>query len=118
MSLPTARSTAFVLLALLGLGLAGCGGGGYGDDDTGFVFVRNSTYLTFPEDVDAFFIAPAGYPFGANELFAPLPPADEAYIGEFYEDFYDGEAHLEFGDIVEYFDVFVGDGDDTVFDVV
>jgi hypothetical protein len=106
-----------VLLALpVLMGLAACGGGH--DHDTGFVFLRNSTHLSFPEDIVAFFIAPDGFPYGGNELGSPLPPGVEDFIGEFSEDFYDAEAHMDFGDIVVFNDVFVGDGDDTVFDVI
>jgi len=62
----------FAILAALSLlaGLSACGG--YYDHDTGFVFLRNSTYATTPEDVVAFYNA-GGVPHeGLDPAIRPL----------------------------------------------
>jgi hypothetical protein len=114
------RALPLLALALL-LPLAACGGG-YGevyyddvDSTTGYVYVWNNTAV---EWVETFFIAPAGEPFGPNELGAPIPPGVEDYIGEFWADWYDAEADTDLGGFITWFDVWVGDYDDTVFEVV
>jgi hypothetical protein len=119
-----ARASA--LLAVLAV-TAGCGGGygydGYdsGHDDYyayGAVEMDNLTDTTTFEDVYGFYLAPAATgAFTDNLLFAPVPPGVIVSAGEFLEDAYDGEADLEFGDLVTWFDVLVPAEAVTTFEV-
>jgi hypothetical protein len=110
-----ARLAPVLIALLLAVSVAGCG---YDYDYFGYVYLLNSTGLTTNELVLTFFIAPDGVPFGGDFLSMPLSPGDEDYIGEFDEDWYDAESDLEFGDLTEWFDIWVGDYDDAVFEVV
>jgi hypothetical protein len=111
------RSALAALLAGSALWLAACGHDHYYRDYDGNVFVNNETHTTTMEDVLAFRVAPFGEPFTGNLLPAPLPPAATRYVGRFQRDYYDAEADLSGGDLVEWFDVWVGDGQDVFFDV-
>jgi hypothetical protein len=61
-------------------------------------------------------LAPDG-PFTDNLLFEPLPPGYFAWVGDFEEDVYDAEADAEFGDLIQWFDVFVPAYEVTIFEV-
>ena len=61
-------------------------------------------------------LAPDG-PFTGNLLGAPLPPGFVQWVGDFPEDVYDAEADAEFGDLIQWFDVFVPGNRVTVFEV-
>lgn len=104
--------------------LTGCGGGciecGYDYYDPydpyyyGTVDIDNLSL----EYVDAFFLAPAPSGLWSGELLGrPLAPGYAACVGDHPEDYYDAEADLEFGDLVQWFDVFVPAADVTVFEV-
>jgi len=70
------------------------------------------------EFVETFFLAPAATNLWTGELLGwPLAPGEIATVGEFQEDWYDAEADLEFGDFVQWFDVFVPGADITLFEV-
>jgi hypothetical protein len=110
------------MLALLGavlLTAAGCGGGGlygpaYVDPYIGAAELDNLSV----EYVEGFYMAPAATTLFTGELLgAPLPPGFVQYVGEFEEDYYDAEADMEFGDLVQWFDVFVFGDDVTTFEV-
>jgi hypothetical protein len=113
---------ALALAAVASLALAAC----HDDDDDDFhhighdaggVVLDNRTDSTTDEDVMEFRLAPDGEALGPNRLPTPLPPGDADYLGDFEEDLYDAEAIMELGDVVEWFDVFIGDGDVTTFEV-
>ncbi len=119
--------TLVVGLAVLALG--GCGGGGYGAEVV--VEVAEPVY-TDPccaygsldvdnfsaEYVETFYLAPAATDLWTDELLGwPLAPGEVASVGEFLEDWYDAEADLEFGDYVQWLDVFVPGAEVTVFEV-
>ena len=38
-------------------------------------------------------------------------------LGVFAEDYYDAEGDMELGDLIQWFDIFVGEGATTVFEV-
>jgi hypothetical protein len=111
--------------------LAGCGGygyveaydEGYGYPDPvpyayGSVEVDNLTDTSTFEYVLSFYLALSGTgAFSGNLLSAPLPPGTIEYVGEWLSDTYDAEADLEFGDLVQWFDVPVPAGDVTTFEV-
>jgi hypothetical protein len=120
------RWSRLLLAVALVVPLAACGGYGevyyeegyddyYAYDTTGYVYVLNSTAV---EDVLTFFLAFAGDPFGPNYLSGPLPPGFEEYIGEFVADYYDAESDTDLGGYITWFDVWVGDYDDAVFEVI
>jgi hypothetical protein len=112
----TYRAAALVLVAFLALPLAGCGWGGY-DDPDGNVFVANRTNETTPEQALAFRLATFGDPFSGNYLGTPLDAGASRFIGEFHADHYDAEADMAGGDLVEWFDRWVGYDRDTYFDI-
>ncbi len=103
-----------VLLAAAGLFFAGCGHSHHHDE--GFIVVDNRTDLTTNEFLLAFRVAPFGEPFTGDLLSADLAPGSAEGLGRWHEDYYDGEADLELGQLVEWFDLFVGNGDTTVFE--
>ncbi|MDJ0521615.1 MAG: hypothetical protein QNJ90_06010 [Planctomycetota bacterium] len=92
------------------------GGCGHHHHDDGFVVVDNRTDLTTSEDLLAFRLASFGDPFTGDLLSADLPPGSAENLGIWREDFYDGEGDLELGQLIEWFDLFVGNGDTTVFE--
>lgn len=117
---------------LLGLGLGAllltataCGSGGYvegGYYDPGYgyepyvgsVVVDNLSF----EYALGFYLAPAFTgDFTGNLLSAPLPGGVGEYVGDFYEDAYDAEADMEFGDLIVWGDVFVPAFEDTIFEI-
>ncbi len=103
-------------LALAGLAFAlvGCGHRHHAE---GFVLVDNRTDLTTNESLLAFRLAPFGSPFTSDLLGGDLPPLSARSLGGWPETFYDAEGDLERGQLIEWFDLFVGDGDTTVFEV-
>lgn len=104
-----------IVAALFGFVLlAGCGHGHHHDGD---IVVDNRTDLTTPEDLLTFRIAPFGQPFSGDLLGGTLVPLSSRLVGTFREDYYDAEGDLQGGGIIEWFDIFVGDGDTTVFEV-
>ena len=111
------RVAALVLVASLALPLVGCGHGGYHDDPNGNIFVANRTDTTTPETANAFRLASFGDPFTGNLLSAPLNAGETRFIGEFHEDYYDAEADMAGGDLVEWFDRWVSYATDTHFDI-
>lgn len=115
------------LLPALALLLAGCGGSGGEYYEYGEVIVYDPApvplasidvdNLSF-EYVDTFFLAPAGTGAWSEELLGwPLAPGEQAWVGDFVEDWYDAEADTEFGDLVQWFDVFAPGGNVTIFEV-
>ncbi len=114
------RAALAPLVALLVLApiVAACGGGHHHDVFlSGNVFVDNLTDTTAPEDCEGFFLAPSGGTFTGNLLSGPLPAGSTEFVGSFTEGFYDGEADMEFGDVIQWFDVFVAGNDDTYFEI-
>jgi hypothetical protein len=109
------RALALAAVLITALGLAGCGDD-Y-DDDTGFLTLWNRTDTTVPEDVVSFTAAPDGLPQSGNLLPGPMVPGDSDYLGEWFEDIYDGVAELAGGTFVDFFNYFVGDHEDTVLQV-
>ncbi len=111
-------------LALLLLPLVGCGGGGdcydcggdY-DDYWGYAYVSNRTHLTTWEWVVFFELAPVNGDWTGDLLAWDVPPAGIEFVGTFDEDYYDAYAELEFGDYVEWFDAFIGAGQNSFFEV-
>ena len=93
--------------------LAGCG---HHHHDDGFIVVDNRTDLTTNEMLMAFRLAPFGEPYTGDLLGAPLPEGTAQNLGIWREDFYDAEGDLELGQLIEWFDLFVGNGDTTVFE--
>ncbi len=109
----------FLILAALSGALlltAGCGGGGGGlfFDPTGSVDVSNGTFF---DDVTYFEL----YPFSggsSGDVVGPyIGPGTTAYVGEFFEDFYDADALLFFGGLRTFSGVFVEGGLTTDFTV-
>jgi hypothetical protein len=107
---------------------AGIGYDGYYDDPYyygeapvvfGTVEAANGTDLTTFEWMYGFYLAPAATGMFTGDLLSgPLPPASAEIVGDFEEDLYDAEADLEFGDIVEWFDVPVPGGEVTTFEAL
>jgi hypothetical protein len=117
-----ARRALFGLAVLaLALPLAGCGCGSCEevvvDDFYGNVFVDNWTDTTTVEYVIFFQVAVVGGPWTGDLLVDDVPPGGTQFVGTFGEDVYDAYAELEFGDWVDWFDVFVGYGEDVFFEV-
>ena len=110
-------------LAWILVSLTGCGGSCGSceevvvDDLWGNVFVDNWTDTTTPEYVIFFQVAVVGGPWTGDLLVADVAPGGTQFVGTFGEDVYDAYADLEFGDFVEWFDIFVGYGDDVFFEV-
>jgi hypothetical protein len=80
------------------------------------VLVDNRTDLTTNEVLIAFRLAPFGQPFTGDLLTADIAPAATRNLGTWGEEYYDAEADLELGDLVEWFDIFVGNQETTVFE--
>jgi hypothetical protein len=83
----------------------------------GNVYYSNLTHTTTSEDALDFRVAAFGEPFTGNLLGAPLPPNSTQFIGTFSENYYDADSLLSGGDLVEWFDIFVGEELDTFFEV-
>lgn len=110
--MPRTRCAALLLLALAAL--SGCG---RSYDWYASVYLDNNTDTTTSEDVDAFRVAQFGEPFTGDLLGAPLAPGDVEFLGDFQEDYYDAEADLSLGGLVEWFDEAIYGGDTFHFDV-
>lgn len=106
--------TLLALVALIGAGLTACG---HHHHDEGYILVDNRTDLTTNEALFSFRLAPFGEPFTGDLLGGPLPPLAARQLGAWPEDYYDAEGDLELGQLIEWFDVFVGNYDTTVFEV-
>jgi hypothetical protein len=111
-SRPLAR-VAFALLVAPALLLSACGDWDY----DGNVLVDNQTDAGVPEDVLAFRLARFGDPFTGNLLAAPLPPGSTEHLGAWHEDYYDAEADMQGGDLVEWFDTWIYADEDNYFDI-
>ena len=106
-------------LPVAALPLAGCGccGGGYYGYYYGNIFASNRTDTTTPEQALTFRIAAFGASFTGDLLGAPLDPGVTHYAGYFREEYYDAESDMFGGDLVEWFDRWVGAATDTYFDI-
>jgi hypothetical protein len=107
------RAAAFLTAAVVALVLSGCGH----HDHDGNVFVANMTDTTTPEDANTFELAAFGDPFSGNLLGSPLTAGSTRFVGEFNDDYYDARSEMALGDLVEWFDVWVGDEHDAYFDI-
>ena len=110
-----AGALAVLLLCTVPL-LAGCGSSHHSHE--GFVLVDNRTDLTTNEFMLGFYLAPFGAPFTGNLLDVDLAPGSTRNLGAWQEDHYDAEADLELGDLVEWFDIWVGNQETTVFEAL
>ncbi len=102
--------------AVLLVGLTACGGH---HDYEGDIWVDNQTHAgpaPTNEDLLTFRIAAFRDPF-TGDLLGGVPVDEDSarYIGEFDEDYYDAEGDLELGQVIEWFDVFVGEEEDSWF---
>lgn len=106
-------------LALAALLLPGCGRRHHRDYHEGDIWVDNQTHSTaVPTNEDLLTFRVAGFqdPFTGDLLGGSVLGEDSArHIGTFDEDYYDAEGDLELGQIIEWFDVFVGDRRDSYF---
>jgi hypothetical protein len=110
------RSLAAALLLLLGAPLlvgCGCSHCHY----TGDLYLWNRTDTTTNENVLTFVYGIDGDPYGGNVLPMPLIPGDQDFLVTLDENVYDGEATLQLGGIVDFFNFFVGNYDNTVLQV-
>ena len=111
------RLLPILALGVFALGLSGCGCCSEPDNYWGNIFVDNFTDTTTVEEVWFFQVAPFGQPWTGNLLSGPLPAGSTEFVGTFHENNYDAYAELELGDFVEWFDIFVGYGEDVFFEV-
>lgn len=118
---PTARLLSLLVSLTLLLGLAGCGCGSCEevvvDDFWGNVFVDNWTDTTDPAFVVFFQVAVVGGEWTGDLLVADVAPGGTQFVGTFGEDYYDAYAELEFGDWVDWEEIFVGYAEDVFFEV-
>jgi hypothetical protein len=113
---PRLRPALAALLGAVLLGTAACGGGwpAYDAPLTGSVQVDNLS----SEYALGFYLAPSGTDaFTDNLLYDALPPGATDYVGDVQEDWYDAEADLEYGDLVQWFDVDVPADQVTTFEI-
>ena len=61
---------------------------------------------------------PSGHPFTGNLLPADLAPAATYNVGAMMEEYYDAEGDFELGDLIEWFDIWVGNQETTVFEAL
>ncbi len=119
---PARHATRSAFAAVLGLALAAATLTACGHDhhhDNGLVVVDNQTQTTTNEMLLTFRVAPFQLPFTGDLLNGmPIDPGGARFIGEFGPDYYDAEGDLELGQIIEWFDEFVGHGDTTFFVVL
>ena len=114
--MPRTRLVLSLLLVPLALAaLAGCGYRHY--DYYASAWIDNNTDTTTVESVTAFRVAQFGEPFTGDLLGAPLAPGDAEFLGDFQEDYYDAQADLSGGGLVEWFDEPLYGGDVFHFDV-
>ena len=114
---PARPLLACLLVALLApMLLTGCGHSHHSHE--GYILVDNRSDLTTNEYLLAFRVAPFGHPFTGNLLPADLAPAATANLGAWAEDYYDAEGDFELGDLIEWFDIWVGDQQTTVFEAL
>jgi hypothetical protein len=103
------------LLPVLAVLAVGCGDHYHHRD--GFIVVDNRTDLTTNEDLLTFRVAPFGQPFTGDLLGGNLPPLSSRNLGAWPNGYYDAEGDLELGQLIEWFDEYVGGGQATVFEV-
>lgn len=118
MGTTTIRRPAFALalLVLLAAPLPGCGSRHHHHE--GFVLVDNRSDLTTNEFLLAFRMAAFGEPFTGNLLPADLAPAATYNVGAVQEEYYDAEGDFELGELIEWFDIWVGNQETTVFEAL
>lgn len=93
------RNGALLAASVFALALAGCGGGGHHGGAFGQAYVENQdVYVT-----EYFEIAPSGTGAWSGDVLPyDLFPGDDAYIGSYFEDFYDANAYQSDGSIFEF----------------
>ncbi len=103
----------YLLLALTLLLLASCGGRDYRGD----IVVDNRTDLTTSEQLMTFRVSGFQEPF-TGDLFngVPLVVGGARHMGTWDEDYYDAQGDLELGQVIEWFDEFVGNERTTYFE--
>lgn len=104
-----------ILLLPLALAVAGCGHDHY--EPYGYAVVDNRTDLTTNEQLLTFHVAPFGLPFSGDILNGPLDPLSARLVSALPQDYYDAEGELELGQVIEWFDEFVGHEGTTIFEV-
>lgn len=104
-----------VLCIVPALLLAGCGCDE--PDYDGNIIVDNRTDTTVPEAALGFFLSRFGDPFTGNLLSGPLPAGSAEHIGTWHSDYYDAEADMELGDLIQWFDVWIYPEEDNFFDI-
>ncbi|MFM8385343.1 MAG: hypothetical protein ACKOCB_00790 [Planctomycetia bacterium] len=108
------RALRLVTVLALCVVVSACGWAG----DDGTVIVDNrSDAGTSPDSAVAFRLAAFGEPFTGNLLPAPLLPGSAVNLGQWHEDYYDAEADLALGGLVEWFDVWIHAETDNFFDI-
>ncbi len=118
---PMRRVVTIAILCLAGVTSVACGHGhhGHGYHHHGTVVVDNQTHTTTNEMLVTFQVAPFQLPFTGDLLGGtPIDPAEARFLGEFGTDYYDARGDLELGQVIEWFDEFVGNGDTTFFVVL
>ena len=113
---PARRLLAPLLLVAACLALPACGSSHHSHE--GFILVDNRSDLTTNEFLLAFRLAPFGHPFTGNILPADLAPAATYNAGVWQEEYYDAEGDFELGDLIEWFDIWVGNQETTVFEAL
>ena len=115
---PRRRSRLLALLCLIVLtpALVGCGPPP-APPYYGFIVVDNRTDTTTDEILHSFFLSPFGRPWTGDLLGGDLFPLETRSVGVWHEDYYDAEGDMELGDVILWFDIFVGEGATTVFEV-
>lgn len=83
----------------------------------GTIVVDNLTDTTTNEILHTFFVSPFGQPWTGDILGGDLFPLEARSLGVWHEDYYDAEGDMELGDVILWFDIFVGEGATTVFEV-
>jgi hypothetical protein len=114
-AMPYVRAAVLAMaFSSVALALAACG---HHHHDYGDAVVDNRTDLTTNEQLLTFHVAPFGLPFTGDLLGGPLDPLNARFVATLRNDYYDAEGELELGQMIEWFDEFVGYGDTTVFEV-
>lgn len=111
------RLPLLVLAAAIGLlALTGCGGGSsYDPPPYGYVYVHNQTIYSTWEWIVFFEVAPLDGQWSGDLLYSDVPPGGSQYLGTLDEDRYDVYLEMESGAFVEWFDVFIGQGENFHF---